>query len=93
MFRNDLDATFNIDTLTDFTGALDVIELSATIFGAFAGQIGATVGTGANLTYNSSSGVLAYDADGAGAGAPVAFAIVGTSTHPATLGADFLIVA
>ena len=55
----------------------------------------ATHGTTANshLIYNSTSGVLYYDADGSGAGAAVKVAILGTSTHPALTAADVLIIA
>ncbi len=66
---------------------------SASIFGAFAAQIGQTIGPNANLTYNSTTGVLAYDADGAGSTLPIAFAIMGAPAHPAAMGSDFLIVA
>jgi Ca2+-binding RTX toxin-like protein len=83
----------NVDTMTDFVSGQDVIALSATVFTAFAGQVGNTVGLSANLTYNAGTGVLAYDADGAGAGAAVDVAVIGSPTHPATLGNDFLIVA
>ncbi len=83
----------NIDTITDFVSGTDQIQLSATIFTAFAGQVGNTVGLGANLLYNAVTGSLQYDADGAGGGAPAQFAILGASVHPATLGSDFLIVA
>jgi hypothetical protein len=55
-----------------------VIELSASIFTAYAGQVGSRVGPGILLSYT---------------GAAVTFAILGTSSHPTTLGADFLIVA
>ena len=48
--------------------------------------------TSANLTYNSATGVLAYDVDGAGTAAPMTFAILGLVGHPALLGNDFLIV-
>ena len=51
------------------------------------------ISTNANLTYNSTTGVLAYDADGAGSTQPTSFAIMGTAAHPATMGSDFLIVA
>ena len=93
VFKHPLDGAFNIDTFADLESGVDVIELSASIFGAFVGQVGLPIGTNANLTYHSSTGVLAYDADGADAGAPITFAIVGTSTHPAAMGSDFLIVA
>jgi Ca2+-binding RTX toxin-like protein len=83
----------NVDTMTDFVSGQDVIALSATVFTAFAGQVGNTVGLSDNLTYNAGTGVLAYDADGAGAGAAVDVAVIGSPTHPATLGNDFLIVA
>ena len=92
-FRTALDGSFNIDTLTDFVGGEDLIELSASIFGAFAGQVGNIVGTSANLAYDNTTGVLAYDPDGAGGNPAITFAILGTSTHPAALGNAFLIVA
>ncbi len=92
VFKHVLDGSINIDTLTDFTSAVDVIELSAGIYTAFAAQVGQMIGTNANLSYDSVTGVLAYDADGAGAGAPLTIAILGTSSHTASLGNDFLII-
>ena len=92
-FLHALDGTVNVDTLIDFQSGVDIMELSASIYTAYAGQIGATVGTSANLTYNNVTGILAYDADGAGLGTPLTVAIVGVGTHPASLGLDFLIVA
>ena len=83
----------NIDTITDFSSGSDVIDLSATIFTAFAGQSGATVGISPNLLYDNVSGALSYDADGADGGAAVVFAVLGVGAHPASLGSDFLIVA
>ena len=55
----------------------------------------ATQGTTASshLIYNSTSGVLYYDADGNAAGAAVKVAILGTTTHPALVASDILIVA
>ena len=61
------------------------------MFTAFAGQIGQTIGLNANLTYDNSNGALAYDADGAGAGAALIFAVLGESVHPAATGNDFVI--
>ena len=92
-FLRALDGIINIDTVTDYTGGQDVIELSATIFTAYAGQIGNYVTPSANLTYDSATGVLAYDADGAGPIGALTFAILGTVGHPALQGHDFLIIA
>jgi Ca2+-binding RTX toxin-like protein len=83
----------NIDTLTDFSVGEDFIVLSAGIFTAYAGQVGQTVGLSINFSYDSGSGTLSYDADGAGEGAAVDIAIIGLSGHPAILGNDFLIIA
>ena len=77
----------------DYTGGQDVIELSAAIFTVYAGQIGSYVTTSAFLSYSSTTGILAYDADGAGAGAPLTVAILGVTNHPTLLGNDFLIIA
>ncbi|MBL8381862.1 MAG: hypothetical protein JNM90_02220, partial [Burkholderiales bacterium] len=74
-------------------GGVDQIALSAAVYTAFAGQVGQTVGLSDHLTYNATTGVLAYDADGAGAGAAVSFAILGSTLHPNNIGADFVIVA
>jgi serralysin len=93
VFRNLLDGVVNIDTLTDLEIEVDIMELSASIFTALAGQIGSTVGINTHLHYNHLSGVLAYDADGPGAVAAVTFAVVGTASHPAALGNLFQIVA
>jgi Ca2+-binding RTX toxin-like protein len=91
-FRTALDGLINIDTITDFVSGTDVIELAAAIFTVYSGQIGATVGLSDNLTYDSGTGVLQYDADGAGANPGVTFAILGTSGHP-PVGNDFFITA
>ena len=88
-----VDGFNNIDTITDYTGGQDVIELSAAIFTVYAGQIGSYVTTSSFLTYDSTTGILAYDADGVGAGAPLTVAILGVTTHPTLLGNDFLIIA
>ena len=92
VFASVLDSLLNIDTITDFQSGTDVIELSAAIFSAFSGQVGNTIGLNANLIYTAGTGALAYDADGAGAGAPITFALLGATSHPASLGSDFRIV-
>ena len=88
---NTAPAANNIDIVTDFKPGQDIIVLSANVFTAYAGQIGDSVGLNANLTYNAATGILAYDADGAGAGAAVQIALLGTLNHPDGLGQDFLI--
>ena len=82
----------NIDLIIDYTSGQDVIELSAGIFTAFAGQVGTYITTGPNLPYNSVTGALAYDADGAGPGAALVFATLGLTVHPTLIGNDFFIV-
>lgn len=91
-FNTALDGLINIDTITDFKAGIDKIELSASIFGAFAAQVGSSVGLNQNLTYNAASGTLFYDADGSGVHA-LAFAVLGVSSHPTTVGTDFWITA
>jgi serralysin len=93
VFKHVLDGSVNIDTITDLTIGVDLIEISSSIFTALAPMLGTKVGASAHLLYNAGSGLLAYDADGAGAAAPVTLAILGTAVHPATLGQDFLVVA
>jgi Ca2+-binding RTX toxin-like protein len=77
-------ATSNRDAITDFSIAQgDRIELENAVFTALAtGPLAASaffIGTSATtadhcILYNSATGQLAYDADGNGAGAAVAFA-------------------
>ncbi len=88
---NTAPAANNLDIVTDFKPGQDIIVLSANVFTAYAGQIGERVGLSANLAYNAATGILAYDADGAGAGTAVEIALLGNLNHPAALGQDFLI--
>jgi serralysin len=81
----------NVDTITDFQSGVDVIALSTSIYAGL-GVVGDTVGLSANLTYSSVTGVLSYDADGVGGVAAVQIALLGSSTHPATLAADFVLI-
>lgn len=92
-FTSALDGVINIDTITDFEAGVDKIELSATIFTAFAGQVGSNVGLSQYITYNAANGVLSYDADGAGTAAALAFAVIGSGSHPASMESDFWVIA
>ncbi|WP_052700769.1 calcium-binding protein [Methylocucumis oryzae] len=82
-------AAAHSDIIIDFKSGTDVIELSASVFKAFAGQIGQKVGLSEILSYEAETGSLSYDAGNAA----VTLAILGVSTHPILLGNDFLIVA
>ncbi|MDK9693205.1 MAG: hypothetical protein OEL19_03010 [Sulfurimonas sp.] len=104
VFNAALSATGNKDTITDFVAADDTISLENAIFakltttGALsaanfvASSSGNAVDANDYVLYNTTSGVLSYDADGNGAGAAVAFALLGTSTHPTITAADFVVI-
>lgn len=92
-FTSALDGVINIDTITDYEIGIDKIELSATVFTAFAGQVGQSVGLSQRLIYDQDTGVFSYDADGSGAAAALKFAIVGTASHPSLANEQFLIIA
>jgi Ca2+-binding RTX toxin-like protein len=75
----------NIDTITDMTANVDKIHLDNAIFAAFAaGNLGkfttgaSASGAGAQIVYNSATGALSYDSDGAGGAAQQQFAILST---------------
>ena len=99
--------TTNKDTITDFTSGTDSLQLSKAVFTALTGQVGtlsseqfwsaadAVKGHDGDdrIVYNSTTGVLYYDADGSGAGAAVQIALLGTSTHPSLLYTDLQIIA
>lgn len=92
---NAADGLINPDTITDFAHGVDKIQLSASVFTALAPWVGTTIaGNGnANLLYDASSGVLSYDADGAGAGAAIPIVLMGAASHPGTLAGDIVVVA
>ncbi|PSH58332.1 hypothetical protein FY050_23945 [Phyllobacterium endophyticum] len=84
VFKDLLSAAFNVDTIMDFGAATDRILLDASIFtalspgGPLSGDafcIGAAAGdTSDRIIYNSGTGALSYDQDGAGGYAAVQFA-------------------
>jgi Ca2+-binding RTX toxin-like protein len=80
------------DVITDFQEGIDTIALSAAVFTTL-GAVGTRVGLSDHLTYDSATGELAYDADGADGAAGTVIAIIGTTTHPGLVNPEFLIVA
>ena len=101
-------AATNKDTITDFVSGTDELDFSKAIFtklGAVGGLTDAQFWSGAGVTaahdssdriiYDTTTGVLSYDADGTGgAFAAVQVAIIGTTTpHPALALGDIHIIA
>lgn len=89
----------NVDTIIDFVSGTDRIELSRSIFSALgpgtlsaAAFIQAAAATSADqrVVYNSTTGVVSYDADGKGGGAAVAFAQL--TPGQALAASDFVVV-
>jgi Ca2+-binding RTX toxin-like protein len=90
----------NVDTVQDFSVAEgDRIVLSRSVFAAagydaLAGSaftLGAAASTAAHrIVYNQSTGDLSYDADGAGAGAAIKFAVI--ANHAQLSAASFQIL-
>jgi serralysin len=104
-FRFDslLNATTNVDTITDFMHGTDKIALDDAIFTALTSITAANLITGAGTTaasttdqhliYDSTTGDLYYDADGSSSSSDaVLFALLGTSIHPTLTASDFSIV-
>ena len=104
-FDTALNATTNVDVITDFTVANDKIQLDDDIFTSLPSAISVTVAagqfiSGAGLTaardaddfliYNTSTGDLYYDSDGNGAAVAVKFAVL--TGLPALGAGDFIIV-
>ena len=104
VFNTTLSAIGNKDTITDFNVVDDTIQLENAIFtklsslGTLANSFfcananGTAVDSNDFVCYNTTTGVISYDADGNGAGASVAFAVLGTSVHPALTAADFMVI-
>jgi Ca2+-binding RTX toxin-like protein len=102
VFDTALHRVSNLDRVTDFVSGTDSLVLDKSVFTAFSvvGAISAEAfrsGAGANaaqdaddrLIYNTSNGVLLYDADGSGAGQSVRIAVLGG--QPNLVFADILI--
>jgi Ca2+-binding RTX toxin-like protein len=95
-------APANVDHIVDFVPLTDVLDLSTSIF-TNAGLAGALSGSEflsspgsvsatstQHILYNNTTGELFYNADGAGAGAPVLVAVL--DTHPALTNTDIHLV-
>ena len=99
VFDSALNASNNVDVITDFTSGADKLQLSAKIFAKVKGVKFSDVFHDTAITdshvnnyiiYDSSTGIVSYDADGSGAGAAVQFAtLTGLPTLTAT---DFTVV-
>ena len=104
VFNAALNATTNKDTITDFNLVDDIIQLSNTVFTKLSvlgtlstdnfksSSTGLAGDSNDYVLYNSTTGILSYDADGSGAGAAVQVALIGTSTHAALVYADFNVI-
>ncbi len=98
----------NVDLMADFASGVDHIELDNDVFTALGGAPGTALAAGQfraaagattaldaddRIIFDLSTGALYYDADGSGDVAiALQFARIGTTTHPAPVAADFLIV-
>ena len=103
VFNTTLSAMANRDLITDFSPVYDTIKLENGIFtkltavGALAAgnfcanTSGMAVDSNDFVCYNTTTPQISYDADGNGAGASVAFAVLGTSAHPVLTVADFVV--
>lgn len=105
VFNTSVNASNNIDTLTDFQGGLDSLRLSMTVFTGLAGSgtlsagefwagAGAIAAHDADdrVIYDTATGALYYDADGLGGAAAVQIALIGTAVHPALAATDIVAI-
>ena len=104
LFNTALNASNNVDTITDFSHNDDTIQLSKSIMSNL-GKLGAlsindfklstqTLDSSDRIIYDQDSGALYYDADGSGSrSAAVQIALLGISSHPTNIDyTDFMIV-
>jgi hypothetical protein len=103
---NTAGGTSNRDTITDFLSGTDTLQFSKAVFTAFAGTgviapeqfwsaPGAVAGHDADdrIVYDTTSGIVYYDADGNGSGSAVVVALLGTSVHPGLVSTDIVVIA
>ena len=101
VFNTALGST-NRDVISDFgtvRGNNDVIHLDNAVFSQLGGngglnsaffKVGAATDGNDYIIYNKATGVLSYDADGGGAQASIAFAVL--SNKPTINASDFVVV-
>lgn len=104
VFNTALSSSANKDTITDFVAVDDTLQLENAIFTKLstlgtlnssyfcANATGKAADANDFICYNTATGMLSYDADGNGAGASVAFALMGTTIHPALTATDFVVI-
>ena len=105
LFDTALNASSNRDSVIGFVSGTDKIQLDDDIFSSLTGGVALTSlqflsGAGVTsaltsdhrLIYNTTTGELYYDADGAGGVGAVQFAVLGATTHPTLSLGDFVIV-
>ena len=102
VFTSPLDAATNVDTISDFNPADDLIALElayfkqlATLEGHFLIGTEFVIGAAAQdaddrIIYNDATGALLYDSDGTGAAAAVQFATIGIGLD--LVNDDFIVV-
>ncbi|MDO8972433.1 calcium-binding protein [Reyranella sp.] len=99
IFDSPIGAGASIDRITDFAPDSDIIEINQENYfpGLTVGQLGASqfaigtaTGSAAQIVYNTSTGALFFDSNGADAGGALQFAIL--TGAPALAASDFLIV-
>ncbi|MGZ5195403.1 MAG: calcium-binding protein, partial [Ramlibacter sp.] len=107
VFNTTPSASSNRDTITDFASGTDTLQFSKAIFIALGSSAGALApeqfwsGAGVvaghdaddRIVYDTTTGIVYYDADGNGSGTAVAVALLGTSVHPGLASTDIFIIA
>lgn len=88
-----LNSLTGTDTISDFVSGIDRIAINKSVFTAISGSMSATptnlAGLGTAFAYDSASGELTYDANGAGAAEAV---VIAQLVPGVTLANDFLII-
>ena len=101
VFSTALDASTNVDTITDYSFSADTIQLDDAVFTALATGVLASAAFRSNTTglaqdaddriiYENDTGELYYDANGSGSGAGILFAKVGIGLG--LTNADFVVI-